>query len=959
MATYYDGCDDRFGFDGDGYPPPPVHPGRCGYYEDYAYYGHRLPAATQTPPTAAIHLRPRPSSKIDIVNPATKEAVVIPTRSPRLGVRAGWGQRLDHDVPDEHGTALSATAEPYEPPSASSAPTSKPITVTRPPVPAAALPQLGPAVACLAAAAAAAKLAGSADGSPSESPARSGSGEERESEGGSRQSDEKTDTSPTKSAALQTPVQKVIVTFPSPPCKPLGSATSESGASTRPGSALPLASGLDAIARKVNGILNRMTPEKFSRLLQDLLRLLTKEVLFSGENMRVLLGRISQMIFEKAIAEPNFADMYAELCAELHKQVDALGVENGESGEGIIKTSRQRLQALLLNLCQKEFEASLTVQRDTLLGRGCCDEEAKLRAKQRKVGNITFIAALFKRQLMPEQIVHLVVQRLLNMSSQTGDPPSESDVEILCKLLEVAGERMDRPAAQEYMGRYFTRMRKLSTSHPCSRARYLILGVVEKRDQCWRRQQRLPLPPPDAGPALTSPVLCRSESKNSACSSDSPPARALYRRGSMASLGSPPSRPVSGGASSDPVERTVYVTGLDTALHPGELDAFLGLHGKVVKRRLCGDSSHATRFGFFEFDTQEAAHSLLRKEGLTLGRHPIHCSMARAAIHDRSREDEREAAAARAAEAVRGELRRASSAQTLSSRRPRLPSVVGSEAKGGKGPGGGSTPPSKPLSDSFADRFGAALSGPRSFGSSSKATSPSSLTECPTTSSLHTAHAHDDDDDDAHTARQSRATPEITEDGVSDIRMELKAQNLVTEMGANDSVDEYLAGVGEVPAAQRGLCVALQLAFAASQSRFGTERKRFGAALSALSRVERHAVSSGFSLGMEHFSETELWIDVPMLWRNLAEIVRAAAETGDFDEGMLRGGFMVLAQHTEWDSLHEAFTKAFDGSDAAVDLDRLVARLREGRGGSEERKTAAHDTKAAVECISDADCDTA
>eukprot|EP00666_Eupelagonemidae_sp_cell4sb_P011957 gene11957-9005_t len=145
---------------------------------------------------------------------------------------------------------------------------------------------------------------------------------------------------------------------------------------------------------------------------------------------------------------------------------------SGETKEGIIKTAKQRLQALLLNLCQKEFEASLNVHQEAAIGRGCGDEEAGIRAKARKLGNIRFIAELFKRQLMPEQIVHLVVQRLLNMSSQSGDPPSEPDVEILCHLFQTAGERMDRPAAQEYMGKYFARLRRLSASHPSSRARY-------------------------------------------------------------------------------------------------------------------------------------------------------------------------------------------------------------------------------------------------------------------------------------------------------------------------------------------------------------------------------------------------------------------------------------------------------------------------------------------------------
>eukprot|EP00756_Hemistasia_phaeocysticola_P020059 Hpha_TRINITY_DN15697_c1_g10::TRINITY_DN15697_c1_g10_i1::g.98871::m.98871/K03260/EIF4G; translation initiation factor 4G len=845
MAVYFENeC-----WEDEGYPPPPVHP---------AHYTYHRP--TYFPPTA-MHSRPRPSARLDIVNPNTQEKVTTKDKDQagNTDPRAGWGNKMQPQLPsNESGLSfrsnLSARAVPFCPTGAPTSPsparTNREVTTGRDVAAAAAV-----AVSSTAAVDTDAKEEEKAP-AKEQAKEKAPKGEEVEAKEKAPKAEEPTDavaekdpkeqepeteeasspralasvaplpmspprqrpdgdtqkSSPWRakctkaelpptddvkdeaasSGARATPVQPCTPNLVDPGsfsskasnsgaahpfCSPLsrqssmasaavvvsGSGLSDGGTPiTRQGSALPKMSGLDAVARKVNGVLNRMTPEKFPKLLTEVLRLLTKEVRFSGENMRVLLGRTAAMIFEKAVSEAVFADMYAELCQELHKQVDSLGVESGETGEGIIKTSKQRLQALLLNLCQKEFEASLRVQRQALIERGTADEEAELRAKQRKVGNITFIAALFKRQLMPEQIVHLVVQRLLNMSSQTCEPPADSDIEILCKLLEVAGERMDRPAAAEYMGRYFGRLRKLLTSHPSSRARYLILGIVELRELGWRKEVKAkhftptsnasttpvdirspvmsapysaptgtpstPATGPAPSPSPTSMCSLRSDSQGHTRSeggSESPPDRALFRKHSAQSLlSSPLSRPADPGSNApgtytDPVCRTVYVTGIDTGLAPGELDAFLSLHGRVVKRRLCGDPSHATQFGFFEFDSQEAALSLLRQEGAILGSHSIHCSIARAAIHDKCREDE----------APREVKRIPSSAGMGSLRRPRLPSVLDKRKDGSFG---GATPPSKPIAgESFADRFSAALPGTRGIGRSSNVgssmgTSPSS-----------------------------------------------------------------------------------------------------------------------------------------------------------------------------------------------------------------------------------------
>jgi len=62
--------------------------------------------------------------------------------------------------------------------------------------------------------------------------------------------------------------------------------------------------------RQVKGILNKLTPENFDRLLQQILEIVT--------DAEILHSTIS-LVFENAVAQPTFAFMYAQLCDCLSK----------------------------------------------------------------------------------------------------------------------------------------------------------------------------------------------------------------------------------------------------------------------------------------------------------------------------------------------------------------------------------------------------------------------------------------------------------------------------------------------------------------------------------------------------------------------------------------------------------------------------------------------------------------
>ncbi|TMW57135.1 hypothetical protein Poli38472_003060 [Pythium oligandrum] len=75
-------------------------------------------------------------------------------------------------------------------------------------------------------------------------------------------------------------------------------------------------SGIDAILSHVKGVLNKLTREKFAKLTEELCKI--------EMDTLELLRSIISVIVDKALEEPNFADVYADLCKEFHKRTSSI-----------------------------------------------------------------------------------------------------------------------------------------------------------------------------------------------------------------------------------------------------------------------------------------------------------------------------------------------------------------------------------------------------------------------------------------------------------------------------------------------------------------------------------------------------------------------------------------------------------------------------------------------------------
>ncbi|CAH9127203.1 unnamed protein product [Cuscuta epithymum] len=233
--------------------------------------------------------------------------------------------------------------------------------------------------------------------------------------------------------------------------------------------------------RQLKAILNKLTPQNFEKLFQQV-----KDV--NIDNVTTLSGVISQ-IFDKALMEPTFCEMYANFCSHLAAELPDLSIND----------DKVTFKRLLLNKCQEEFERGKREEEEAnLIGEVEGEtklsdeerEEKRLKARRRMLGNIRLIGELYKKKMLTERIMHMCIQILLGESENQN--PDEENIEALCKLMSTIGAVIDHEKAKDYMDSYFSGMANLSNNMKLSsRVRFMLKDAIDLRKNKWQQRRKV------------------------------------------------------------------------------------------------------------------------------------------------------------------------------------------------------------------------------------------------------------------------------------------------------------------------------------------------------------------------------------------------------------------------------------------------------------------------------------
>mmetsp|Transcript_19505 Transcript_19505/g.26972 ORF Transcript_19505/g.26972 Transcript_19505/m.26972 type:complete len:785 (-) Transcript_19505:323-2677(-) len=235
-------------------------------------------------------------------------------------------------------------------------------------------------------------------------------------------------------------------------------------------------SDTEKLLRSVKGILNKITPEKFEKLSDQIVNI--------GITTADLLHKVISLIFDKAVAEPTFCQLYSRLCVKLSKALPEFPPAEGED-------KPMTFRRILLNTCQEEFEGA-TAQRAAAMqeiaeGGNLTPEEKefKLRlVKLKTLGNIRLIGELFKEKMIMEKILHACITDLLG---KPRDVPPDENVEALCNLLTTVGKNLDlAPRSKAFVEGYFQRLNNFTKNESMpSRIRFMCKDVIDLRLNKW------------------------------------------------------------------------------------------------------------------------------------------------------------------------------------------------------------------------------------------------------------------------------------------------------------------------------------------------------------------------------------------------------------------------------------------------------------------------------------------
>jgi translation initiation factor 4G len=249
----------------------------------------------------------------------------------------------------------------------------------------------------------------------------------------------------------------------------------------------------DMVQRKVKAALNKMTPEKFDKISDQILEIAAQS---KDETDGRTLRQVIQLTFEKACDESHWSSMYAKFCSRMLATMSTeIKDENVRDKHGNPVVGGALFRKYLLNRCQEEFERGWEINLPDAPEEGkeitlLTDEYYVAAAAKRKgLGLIQFIGELYKLGMLTLRIMHECVLKLLDFEGL----PDESAIESLVKLLRTVGQTMESAeAGPKMINMYFERIEKVMNMDGLpSRLRFMLLDTIDMRKSGWKSKDIL------------------------------------------------------------------------------------------------------------------------------------------------------------------------------------------------------------------------------------------------------------------------------------------------------------------------------------------------------------------------------------------------------------------------------------------------------------------------------------
>ncbi|ROT42794.1 hypothetical protein SODALDRAFT_319397 [Sodiomyces alkalinus F11] len=270
----------------------------------------------------------------------------------------------------------------------------------------------------------------------------------------------------------------------------------------------------EMVQRKVKAALNKMTPEKFEKIADQIFEIASQS---KNESDGRTLRQVIQLTFEKATDEAHWASMYAKFCKRMLDTMSPdIRDENLKDKAGEVICGGALFRKYLLNRCQEEFERGWKMnlpqkpeedEKNTSVEAAMLSDEYYIAAaaKRRGLGLVQFIGELYKLGMLTERIMHACVQKLVDYDGT----PEDAEIESLCKLLRTIGANLDAsPKAKSAMDAYFDRIQNMmNLPDLASRHKFMLMDIIDLRKKNWQTKEA------NKGPKTLEEVRAEAEAQ--------------------------------------------------------------------------------------------------------------------------------------------------------------------------------------------------------------------------------------------------------------------------------------------------------------------------------------------------------------------------------------------------------------------------------------------------------------
>jgi translation initiation factor 4G len=274
----------------------------------------------------------------------------------------------------------------------------------------------------------------------------------------------------------------------------------------------------EMVQRKVKSALNKMTPEKFDKIADQILAIAGQS---KDEADGRTLRQVIQLTFEKATDESHWASMYAKFCKRMLESMSPdVRDERIKDKNGNIVSGGNLFRKYLLNRCQEEFERGWSNLSQAKEEEGAEDSSKKTlgdaamlsdeyyeaaAAKRRGLGLVQFIGELYKLGMLTERIMHECVHKLVDYKGV----PDEAEIESLSKLLRTIGANLDNTEkGRPMMDAYFQRIQSMAELPELqSRMKFMLMDVLDLRRANWQSKEA------NKGPKTLDEVRAEAEAQ--------------------------------------------------------------------------------------------------------------------------------------------------------------------------------------------------------------------------------------------------------------------------------------------------------------------------------------------------------------------------------------------------------------------------------------------------------------